>query len=55
MIKKEYLNPAIEVVELKYQSQILAGSLNDKLITSEEVDDSWAPELELDDKMFQSY
>lgn len=30
MIKKKYLNPTIQIVQLKHQCQILAGSFNVK-------------------------
>ena len=45
MNKKEYMTPEMEVMELKQQCQILAGStqgLNDEL-QSEEVEEGFAP------------
>ena len=45
MNKKEYMTPEMEVMELKQQCQILAGStqgLNDEL-QSEEVGEGFAP------------
>ena len=43
MIKKEYMKPAMEVVKIQQQCQILAGStqgLNDNL-QNEEVEYGW--------------
>lgn len=43
MTKKEYMKPAMEVVKIQQQCQILAGStqgLNDEL-QDEEVDAGW--------------
>lgn len=52
-MKKEYMKPAMETVELKYQCQMLAGSadaygMNDELITdpTDPVTEGWAPELD---------
>ena len=45
MIKKEYLQPTMDVVEINMNVQILAGSnegLNDNL-QPDEVPDGWAP------------
>ena len=45
MIKKDYMKPAIEVVKIHQQCQILAGSqegLNDNLQPGT-VPDGWAP------------
>lgn len=38
-MKKEYINPTMEVVEMKMRSQLMAGSLKDTISTEEaEVD-----------------
>ena len=47
MIKKDYMKPEMQTVELKHKCQILAGStegMNDELI-NEEVTEGWAPEF----------
>ena len=49
MIKKDYMKPEMQTVELKHKCQILAGSvdpngINDELI-NEEVTEGWAPEF----------
>lgn len=47
MIKKDYMKPEMQTVELKHKCQILAGSvdgMNDTLI-DEEVTEGWAPEF----------
>ena len=46
MIKKEYMKPTMEVVEIDIHAQILAGSvdvygMNEELIEDEEVDEGW--------------
>ena len=49
MIKKDYMKPEMQTVELKHKCQILAGSvdpngINDELI-NEEVEQGFSPEL----------
>ena len=49
MIKKDYMKPEMQTVELKHKCQILAGSvdpngINDELI-NEEVNEGFSPEL----------
>ena len=49
MIKKDYMKPEMQTVELKHKCQILAGSvdpngINDELI-NEEVEEGFSPEL----------
>ena len=47
MIKKDYMKPEMQTVELKHKCQILAGStegMNDELI-NEEVNEGFSPEL----------
>jgi hypothetical protein len=49
MIKKDYMKPEMQTVELKHKCQILAGSvdangMNNGLI-EEEVTEGWAPEF----------
>jgi hypothetical protein len=49
MIKKDYMKPEMQTVELKHKCQIPAGSvdpngINDELI-DEEVTEGWAPEF----------
>jgi hypothetical protein len=51
MIKKDYMKPEMQTVELKHKCQILAGSvdpngINDELI-DEEVTEGWAPEFNI--------
>ena len=50
MIKKDYMKPEMQTVELKHKCQILAGSvdangMNNGLIEEETVDVGWAPEF----------
>ena len=44
-MKKEYMKPAMQVVELKHKYHILAGSLDDngmnRSLQGEEVDEAW--------------
>ena len=42
MIKKEYMQPTLEVVMIKQEANILTGSLP---VVNENVPDGWAPEL----------
>ena len=49
MIKKDYMKPEMQTVELKHKCQILAGSvdpngINDELI-NEDVNEGFSPEL----------
>ena len=44
--KKEYMKPAMQVIQLQSNTQLLAGSkdaygMNKSLQTQEEVDDAW--------------
>ena len=46
MIKKEYMKPTMQTVELKHRTMILAGSvdaygMNRNLVTDETADDAW--------------
>lgn len=46
MTKKEYMKPAMEVIEADIEQQILAGSvdtynMNKSLIEDEEVEEAW--------------
>ena len=41
MIKKEYMKPTMEVVELKHQNQILTGSPYNRNLQSGEVIEGW--------------
>ena len=46
MTKKEYMKPAIQIVELKHRTTILAGSpdiydMNKELVTDEDVLEGW--------------
>ena len=46
MIKKEYMKPAIQIVELKHRTTILAGSpdiygMDKELVTDEDVLEGW--------------
>ena len=46
MTKKEYMKPAMQVIQLQSNTQLLAGSgqtygMNKSLQTQEEVDDAW--------------
>ena len=45
MIKKKYIKPSEEVIELQYKSQILAGSPDvygmNRGLLNEEVDEGW--------------
>jgi hypothetical protein len=47
MTKKEYMKPAMEVVKIQQQCQILAGSLDangmNNGLLDDEVDEGWAP------------
>ena len=47
MTKKEYMKPAMEVVKIQQQCQILAGSLDangmNDMLQEETVTDGWAP------------
>ena len=49
MTKKEYMKPAMEVVKIQQQCQILAGSLDangmNNGLLDDEVDEGWAPEF----------
>ena len=49
-MKKEYINPETEVVMLKYNNQLLAGSVGDK--NNEDPDEWGAPALDFDNNMF---
>ena len=46
-MKKEYMKPSMEVMELKQQCLILAGSVDtngmNDILLNEEVDEGWAP------------
>jgi hypothetical protein len=49
MIKKDYMKPEMQTVELKHKCQILAGStegMNDELI-NEEVEEGFSPVLDV--------
>ena len=47
MIKKEYMKPTMQVVELQHKCQILAGSLDangmNDMLQEETVTEGWAP------------
>ncbi len=45
IMKKEYMKPAMKVVELRHKCQILAGSIDEygmnNSVQSDEVDEGW--------------
>lgn len=47
MKRKEYIIPTVDIIELKRQTPLLAGSVldSDNLVETE-VNDAWSPELE---------
>jgi hypothetical protein len=48
MKRKEYIIPTVDIIELKRQTPLLAGSVLDSNNLNEtEVDDAWSPEMEL--------
>ena len=46
-MKKKYMEPAVEVVELNYQTALLAGS--GPGVSTDEVTEGWADSREFDD------
>ena len=48
MKRKEYIIPTVDIIELKRQTPLLAGSVLDSNNLNEtEIDDAWSPEMEL--------
>ena len=48
MKRQEYIIPTVDIIELKRQTPLLAGSVLDSNNLNEtEVDDAWSPEMEL--------
>ena len=48
MKRKEYIIPTVNIIKLKRQTPLLAGSVLDSNNLNEtEVDDAWSPEMEL--------
>ena len=47
MKRKEYIIPTVDIIELKRQTLLLAGSVldSDNLVETE-VNDAWSPEME---------
>ena len=41
-MKKEYIEPTVEVVEFEYQTTLLAGSTQGLSIDDDEANDGWA-------------
>ena len=48
MKRKEYIIPTVDIIELKRQTPLLAGSvLDSENLNETEIDDAWSPEMEL--------
>ena len=48
MKRKEYIIPTVDIIELKRQTPLLAGSvLDSENLNETEINDAWSPEMEL--------